>query len=304
MVNQLTKLLKRSMKGRQKWQPEYEFSFFHVDDDVIRSHISKQILYEEECYFTGFKIARNMGVLKQQILLGAKVLDIGAGECALSAALIRAGASELFAVDAVPKQIWAAAAHQGATDGMHFLIADAFDLPFTNASFDLVVCNDLLHHLEPLMPVLDEVFRVLRPGGLFVAFEPGSSHASFTLYIGPGHSKNEAIVSSNAYRKAFNKSKSGFEEVEVRYTFPSLSLIHPSVPTNILGPLSPQILISAKTPGEGKAIVNCCRKINPTILPNLYIDTGCNFAPLAQTQIKDIATRWLQIEEGMNRDRK
>jgi ubiquinone/menaquinone biosynthesis C-methylase UbiE len=304
MMSNLTKLLKGSMKGRQKWQSEYEFSYYSPDDDTIRQSILNQVLYEEECYFTGFKIARNMGILKHHILLGAKVLDLGAGECALSPALMRAGVSELFAVDAIPSQIWAAAAHHDKTDKMHFLIADAFDLPFKNASFDLVVCNDVLHHLEPLTSVLDEAFRVLRPGGLFVAFEPGPSHAFFVYYIKKKSSKNEAVVSSNAYKKAFNKSKSGFEEVEVRYVFPSLSLIHHSVPANILGPFSPQILIRARTPGMGKATINCYREINPTILPNLFIDTGCQFASLAQAQIEDIATRWFQIEEGMNKDRK
>jgi 2-polyprenyl-6-hydroxyphenyl methylase/3-demethylubiquinone-9 3-methyltransferase len=41
-------------------------------------------------------------------------------------------------------------------------------LPYARASFDLVVCVDVLEHVSDLNRVLAEVARVLRPGGLFL----------------------------------------------------------------------------------------------------------------------------------------
>ena len=41
-------------------------------------------------------------------------------------------------------------------------------LPYADASFDAVICVDVLEHVADLSQVLLEVARVLRPGGLFL----------------------------------------------------------------------------------------------------------------------------------------
>ena len=49
----------------------------------------------------------------------------------------------------------------------------AEELPFEDSSFDLVTAYSVLHHLADHRPVLAEVARVLRPGGVFyVDLEP------------------------------------------------------------------------------------------------------------------------------------
>ncbi|MCX5908448.1 MAG: class I SAM-dependent methyltransferase, partial [Deltaproteobacteria bacterium] len=39
-------------------------------------------------------------------------------------------------------------------------------------SFDVVIELDVLHHIDDLGKALNEVFRVLKPGGHFLVFEP------------------------------------------------------------------------------------------------------------------------------------
>jgi SAM-dependent methyltransferase len=48
------------------------------------------------------------------------------------------------------------------------LIADARVLPIRDQSIDLVVCFEVLQHIAEYYTVLDEIRRVLRPGGLLV----------------------------------------------------------------------------------------------------------------------------------------
>ena len=53
----------------------------------------------------------------------------------------------------------------------NFILMDAHHLEFSDSSFDLVFGSAILHHLR-LDRALAEIDRVLRPGGLFVFFEP------------------------------------------------------------------------------------------------------------------------------------
>ena len=52
-----------------------------------------------------------------------------------------------------------------------FLLMDAHDLRFEDESFDLVFGSGILHHLS-LVQGLDEIYRVLKPNGKIVFFEP------------------------------------------------------------------------------------------------------------------------------------
>ena len=51
---------------------------------------------------------------------------------------------------------------------VHFFVADGNSLPFDNATFDLVLCNSVLHHLHNPERVLSELLRVARPGAAFL----------------------------------------------------------------------------------------------------------------------------------------
>ena len=52
-----------------------------------------------------------------------------------------------------------------------FRKGDAARIPFPDGSLDLVVSTLSLHHWAAPVPVLDEVTRVLRPGGAFLIFD-------------------------------------------------------------------------------------------------------------------------------------
>lgn len=53
----------------------------------------------------------------------------------------------------------------GLADRLEFRVGDAKSLPFSKQSFDLVLCNSLLHHLPAPLALLNEISRVSKPGG-------------------------------------------------------------------------------------------------------------------------------------------
>ncbi len=197
----------------------------------------------------------------------------------LSQALLAASASEVWAVDAVPKQMWAAAAaNQDPSSGLRCAIADALNLPFSDGSFDLVVANLALHHIRPLGALLKEVFRVLTPGGRFCALEPAPIVG---LLVHDQTSDNEAPLWPHAVTSAL--SEVGFVDSAHEYKWIRLN-------TTRLGVLSPSYAVWARRPGQQAASLGLRRKLLPSALPALQIDSGCGFLSLVDDQIKQLAT--------------
>lgn len=65
-----------------------------------------------------------------------------------------------------------------AARGVDARTADVQDLPFADASYDLVAALWMLYHVPDLDRALAEVRRVLRPGGRFVAVTNGDAHTA------------------------------------------------------------------------------------------------------------------------------
>jgi ubiquinone/menaquinone biosynthesis C-methylase UbiE len=59
----------------------------------------------------------------------------------------------------------------GVTNRVSFRRGDAQQIPFPDTSLDLVVSTLSLHHWSDPVTVLDEIGRVLRPGGSFLIFD-------------------------------------------------------------------------------------------------------------------------------------
>ena len=79
--------------------------------------------------------------------------------------------AKVTAIDASEKMVAITRARVGGR--AEVLRADLrLPLPFSSASFDLIVCSLVLHYLEDWGHVFDELARVLKPGGLFLLSLP------------------------------------------------------------------------------------------------------------------------------------
>lgn len=99
---------------------------------------------------------------------GLRVLDLGCGGGFMSEVLAARGA-QVSAIDPAAKAIAAARAHAASAGyEIDYRVGVGEALPFDAGAFDAVICVDVLEHVTDLDQVLDEVRRVLRPGGWFL----------------------------------------------------------------------------------------------------------------------------------------
>jgi SAM-dependent methyltransferase len=99
--------------------------------------------------------------------LGRRVLDLGCGE---GATLVHLGEPEgAVGVDLFEEKL---AFARRRVPGCRFVAASAMALPFPAESFDHVLVRDVIHHLEEPSRLVDEMHRVLAPGGRIDVLEP------------------------------------------------------------------------------------------------------------------------------------
>ncbi len=100
------------------------------------------------------------------------ILDLGCGTGVILAMLEqRLPAARLVGLDISEGMLGEARRRMLRSD---LITAVAESIPFPDSSFDVVYGNSVLHHMPDLDVVAREVSRVLRPGGVFVAFEPNT----------------------------------------------------------------------------------------------------------------------------------
>jgi 2-polyprenyl-6-hydroxyphenyl methylase/3-demethylubiquinone-9 3-methyltransferase len=105
--------------------------------------------------------------LEELHLTGQTVLDVGCGGGFLAEEFARDG----FAVTGIdPAARSIEAARQHAADNnleIDYRVGKGEALPFSDGSFDIVACCDVLEHVDDLSLVISEVARTLKAGGVF-----------------------------------------------------------------------------------------------------------------------------------------
>lgn len=94
------------------------------------------------------------------------VLDVGCGAGFLANDLAENGL-RVTGLDSSGESLRVARNHDR-TRSVDYVEGDALHLPFPDASFDVVTCMDFLEHVVSPARYIEEMGRVLRPGGIFV----------------------------------------------------------------------------------------------------------------------------------------
>ncbi len=161
-----------------------------------------------------------LGVLSAYVHLapGMLVADFGCGSGAFTDVLRKKG----FKTIGLDLNFKILATGSRKFPEIHFVNGDVDRLPLASSSLDIILFSGMLHHLPEKSICASEAFRVLKPGGSFVAFDPNRLNPfmwiyrdkSSPLHSDKGVSVNESPVSQNEVNEVF--SAAGFK-VEFDY---------------------------------------------------------------------------------------
>jgi SAM-dependent methyltransferase len=104
------------------------------------------------------------------IASGRRVLDAGCGLAYGAVILAEAGASEVVGVDCASEVLDSVRADM--PFGVILEEGDVTELPYANARFDLIVCFEVIEHLDNPDRALDEFHRILTDGGVLAVSSP------------------------------------------------------------------------------------------------------------------------------------
>ncbi len=140
-----------------------------VDPDLWQEHLSRYVL------------AANW-------VKGKRVLDAGCG-CGYGSALLAATAAEVIGVDAAQDALDYAREHYR-EKGLAFQQGDCAHLPFPAGDFGVITAFELIEHLPDADAFLNEMRRVLRPGGKLLVSTPNRRYYTDEhAYKNPFHTR-------------------------------------------------------------------------------------------------------------------
>jgi SAM-dependent methyltransferase len=149
------------------------------------------------------------------------VLEVGSGRGELAERIRSEIGARVVALDQSEHMVALTAAR-----GVEAQVGDVQALPFADASFDCAVAAWMLYHVAGLDRALDELARVLRPGGRLVAVT-NSVHSQHELWSLVGYVPDYGFGAENG-EEALHRHFATVErrDVEGTLTFPDRAAAH------------------------------------------------------------------------------
>ena len=141
---------------------EYDTSSHQQFVDYYRDQSDARDTWEHfDRVFSGILALRATAENSDQLLVG----DIGGGSGTLSR-VVAAHGHRAVCVD-VSEALIEIGRERAANEGsdIEFHVASATDIPVADGSFDVCIVAELLEHIEDWQACVDEITRVLKPGG-------------------------------------------------------------------------------------------------------------------------------------------
>lgn len=192
------------------------------------------------------RLKRRKRILTEGIIPTMKILELGCGSGYFTEALGDTGA-HITSIDISP-DLLRIARKKASHPNVNLKQENAYDLQYEDATFDKVVGNSILHHLDIELAV-ECTYRVLKSGGQIKFFEPNIMNPLqlMELYIpymrkASRHSPDETAINRWKMKKLLEKY--GFVNVKIS----AFDFLHPNTPESLIPFIKRLGHIAEKTP--------------------------------------------------------
>ena len=158
------------------------YDFFNVDKFSVQEHLRRY-----QSIFNLLKIKNNGN---------EKILEIGSGG---GHALEHINSNQYFPLDVSSYNL--KKIRKKSTKEIFPVSGDIFRLPFSSNKFDAIILSEVLEHLDKPQNALQEIYRVLKPSGLFVVSVPYKEVLTYQICI---HCNKQ--TPTNAHVNSFDKN--------------------------------------------------------------------------------------------------
>ena len=165
------------------------------------------------------------------------LVDLGCGSGVFSDRLARQTGHQVIGIDLSPKLIGLASQRY---PRVRFEVGDAERVALADGCADGVLLSGLLHHLPDPTRCLQEVHRLLKPDGAFVAFDPNRRNPFMYLYrdrTSPWYSPKG--VTPNERPVLAHELGPLIERAGFHVSFSAISLDYQYVASRVMRPLLP-----------------------------------------------------------------
>ena len=160
-------------------------------NDSIRTHDEHASEYDREARETGwFGPEVLFGLCFEYVSPHERLLDIGIGSGLASLPFARAGL-EVFGIDGSAEMLEVCRSKDFAEDLREFDLR-GMPRPYSDGSFDHAICCGVFHLIGDLKPIFKEVFRIIKPGGIFafnILSETPAEEEAVVSHSPPGYSE-------------------------------------------------------------------------------------------------------------------
>ncbi|MCF6247926.1 MAG: metalloregulator ArsR/SmtB family transcription factor [Desulfobacula sp.] len=106
--------------------------------------------------------------IKEMVCFDGNISDLGCGTGELLEMLLVDAKHKLIGIDSSPEMLAQAKLKLNGVDGTQLRLGELEYLPMGDREIDTAIMNMVLHHISQPKRPIEEVFRVIKPGGFFI----------------------------------------------------------------------------------------------------------------------------------------